>query len=65
MWLCYIYVYMKHTLEQSSTFPYIAWAFIVAFGIMTVTLSLELNKEMTALASDREDTTNMIRSIPR
>lgn len=55
---------MKHVLEQSSTFPYIAWAAIIAFGAMTVMLTLKLNEEMTALASNRDYLETMIEEVP-
>jgi len=45
---------MKHTLEQSGTFPYIAWCAVIAFGAMTVMLSIKLDEEMTVLASNRD-----------
>lgn len=45
---------MKHVLEQSSLFPYIAWITIIAFGTLTIMLALKLDDEMTALASNRD-----------
>lgn len=56
---------MKHTLEQSNSFPYIAWAAIIAFGAMTVMLALKLNEEMTALASNRDYLETMLQEPPK
>ncbi len=55
---------MKHTLEQSSSFRYIAWAAIFAFGAMTVMLAVKLNEEMTALASNRDYLETMLEEAP-
>ena len=52
---------MNHALETSSSFPYIAWAAIFAFSTMTVALALELEAEMTALASNRDYIETMLK----
>ncbi len=62
--LCYVYRHMKHVLEQSSTFPYIAWAAIIAFGSMTVMLAIQLDEEMTHLSSNREYLETMLAETP-
>lgn len=62
--LCYVYRHMKHVLEQSNTFPYIAWAAIIAFGSMTVMLAIKLDEEMTSLSSNREYLETMIAEVP-
>jgi hypothetical protein len=55
---------MKHVLEQSRTFPYIAWAAIFAFGSMTVMLAIQLDEEMTNLSSNREYLETMLEEVP-
>lgn len=55
---------MQHVLEQSRSFTYIAWAAIIAFGAMTVMLAIKLDKEMTALASNRDYLETMIEEVP-
>ena len=54
---------MRHILEQSSTFPYIAWTAIIAFGAMTIMLTLQLDQEMTALASNRDYLETMTKKV--
>lgn len=61
---CYVYRHMQHVLEQSRSFTYIAWAAIIAFGAMTVMLAIKLDKEMTALASNRDYLETMIEEVP-
>lgn len=62
--LCYVYKHMKHVLEQSSLFPYIAWTAIIVFGVITIMLAFKFNEEMSALASNRDYLETMIEAVP-
>jgi len=55
---------MKHVLEQSSLFPYIAWTAIIVFGVITIMLAFKFNEEMSALASNRDYLETMIEAVP-
>lgn len=45
---------MKHTLEGSRAFPYIAWTTLIVFAVFTYYLAMEL-RETAAYLGDKMD----------
>jgi hypothetical protein len=54
---------MNNSLESHRLFPHVAWFLIIGFAILTYSLTVRLQQEMSGLATNMDELENRVNAI--